>query len=167
MIKNHEAVLNKTGKGNDFLGWVDLPSTIDESLLKSIASSAAKMQEKAELFVVIGIGGSYLGARAVIEALQDNFAALKTGRNKPFIIYAGQNIGEDYMSQLLSLLDKHDYALTVISKSGTTTEPAIAFRILKNHLEEKYGKKEAVERIIAITDQEKLRLSDKGLLKTI
>lgn len=155
MIKNHEAVLNKTGKGNDFLGWVDLPSTIDESLLKSIASSAAKMQEKAELFVVIGIGGSYLGARAVIEALQDNFAALKTGRNKPFIIYAGQNIGEDYMSQLLSLLDKHDYALTVISKSGTTTEPAIAFRILKNHLEEKYGKKEAVERIIAITDQEK------------
>lgn len=155
MQKNHAAVLNKTGKGNDFLGWVDLPSNIDDELIKNIEASAAKMQDKADLFVVIGIGGSYLGARAVIEALQNNFAALQSNRKNPFIIYAGQNIGEDYLNQLLAVLDKHDYALTVISKSGTTTEPAIAFRILKNHLENKYGKKEAVERIIAITDREK------------
>ncbi len=153
--KNHRAVLDKTGKGNDFLGWVDLPSALGEKLISEIEASAAKMQDKADLFVVIGIGGSYLGARAVIEALQDNFAALKKNTGKPFILYAGQNIGEDYLNQLLELLDQHEYALTVISKSGTTTEPAIAFRILKNHLENKYGKKEAVERIIAITDREK------------
>jgi glucose-6-phosphate isomerase len=158
---HHRSLLDKTGKGNDFLGWVDLPSHTDESLLKSIESAAVRIQEKAEIFVVIGIGGSYLGARAVIEALQDNFAALKKNRKGPFILYAGQNIGEDYMNQLLEILDTHDYALTVISKSGTTTEPAIAFRILKNHLEKKYGKKEAVDRIIAITDQ------SKGALKTL
>ncbi|MCB2219465.1 MAG: glucose-6-phosphate isomerase [Bacteroidetes bacterium] len=159
--KNHRAVLDKTGQGNDFLGWVDLPSQTDESLLKNIEAAAARMREKATIFVVIGIGGSYLGARAVIEALQDNFAELKRNNKGPFILYAGQNIGEDYMNQLLELLDAHEYALTVISKSGTTTEPAIAFRILKNHLEKKYGKKEAVDRIIAITDQ------SKGALKTL
>ncbi|MEZ5081868.1 MAG: glucose-6-phosphate isomerase [Bacteroidales bacterium] len=152
--KHHKAVLDKTGKGNDFLGWVDLPSSIDKHLISSIEKTAKSIRDKAEIFVVIGIGGSYLGARAVIEALQDNFAALKSRKN-PYIIYAGQNIGEDYTAELIEVLDKYDYALTVISKSGTTTEPAIAFRILKNHLEQKYGKKEAVQRIIAITDKAK------------
>ena len=92
---------------------------------------------------MIGIGGSYLGARAVIEALSHNFQFLKKDNKNPLIIYAGQNIGEDYLAELLEILDHKDYAMTVISKSGTTTEPAIAFRVLKNHIEKKYGKKEA------------------------
>ena len=153
--KSHQALLNKTGKGNDFLGWVNLPSEIDEQLLTRIENGAKAISQIAELYVVIGIGGSYLGARAVIEALQHNFAALKKGSKYPFIIYAGQNISEDYMADLLEILDQKDYALTVISKSGTTTEPAVAFRILKNHLEKKYGKENARKRIIAITDKER------------
>ena len=153
MSQHHKAVLDKTGAGNDFLGWVDLPSSISDELLSSIESVAASLRKKADVFVVIGIGGSYLGARAVIEALNHNFAALGTGKNNPLILYAGQNIDEDYMADLLEVLDKKDYALTVISKSGTTTEPAIAFRILKNHLEAKYGKEESRSRIVAITDK--------------
>ncbi len=153
--KSHKSILNKTGKGNDFLGWVDLPSQISEELITSIEKTAKVIKEKAEVFVVIGIGGSYLGARAVIEALSSNFESLKGDRKNPLILYAGQNIGEDYLYDLLDVLDKKEYALAVISKSGTTTEPAIAFRILKNHLEKKYGKEEAKQRIIAITDMEK------------
>ncbi len=152
--QHFEAVKNKTGKGNDFLGWTTLPVDVDEKLVKDIQQTAASIREKAEVFVVIGIGGSYLGSRAVIEALDHNFSNLIDTGN-PKIVYAGQNIGEDYLSELLEVLDQKDYALTVISKSGTTTEPAIAFRILKTHLEKKYGKKEAQSRIIAITDQEK------------
>ncbi|MCF8405521.1 MAG: glucose-6-phosphate isomerase [Bacteroidales bacterium] len=155
ITRNYKATLEKTGKGNEFLGWVDLPSQISDDLLSSIENVAEKIRSKAEIFVVIGIGGSYLGARAIIEALQNNFAALDHKNKHPFIVYAGQNIGEDYLAELMEVLDRKDYALTVISKSGTTTEPAIAFRILKNHLEEKYGKAEAKSRIIAITDQEK------------
>ena len=151
--RHYYSILNKTGKGNDFLGWVELPSGIDESVINSIEQYAEKIRKKAEIFVVIGIGGSYLGARAVIEALSHNFQYLKKDNKNPLIVYAGQNIGEDYLADLLDILDYKDYALTVISKSGTTTEPAIAFRILKNHLEKKYGKKEAVSRIIAITDK--------------
>jgi len=151
--RHYYSILNKTGKGNDFLGWVELPSGIDESVINSIEQYAEKIRKKAEIFVVIGIGGSYLGARAVIEALSHNFQYLKKDNKNPLIVYAGQNIGEDYLADLLDILDYKDYALTIISKSGTTTEPAIAFRILKNHLEKKYGKKEAVSRIIAITDK--------------
>ena len=158
--QNHKAIINKTGKGNDHLGWVALPSEIDEELIISIKKTATCIAKKAEVFVVIGIGGSYLGARAVIEALNNNFSMLSPGKN-PVILYAGQNIGEDYLTDLLKVLDKKDYAMTVISKSGTTTEPAIAFRILKNHLEAKYGKEEAKDRIIAITDKEK------GVLKKL
>lgn len=150
---NHKAILTKTGKGNDFLGWVDLPSEIDNDLLSSIENIAKHIRKKAEVFVVIGIGGSYLGARSVIEALNHNFASFSDYNPGPHIIYAGQNISEDYMVDLLEILDRKDYTLTVISKSGTTTEPALAFRILKNHLENKYGKEEAKSRIIAITDQ--------------
>lgn len=156
----HQALINKSGAGNDFLGWVDLPSSIEESFLDEIISDAKKMASKAEVFVVVGIGGSYLGARAVIEALQHHFNSLMPSK-APQILYAGQNISEDYLSDLLQVLDKKEYALSVISKSGTTTEPALAFRLLKNHLEKKYGTTEAANRIIAITD------AHKGALKTL
>jgi len=153
--QHHRSILNKTGKGNEFLGWVDLPSKISDELITSIKETATSIVQKAEVFVVIGIGGSYLGARAVIEALSHNFESLKGDSKNPLVLYAGQNIGEDYLNDLLDVLNKKEYALAVISKSGTTTEPAIAFRILKNHLEKKYGKQGARERIIAITDKEK------------
>jgi len=160
ITKNHENLLEKKGKGNDFLGWVDLPSSITNEFLDEIQADADRMAAKAKIFVVIGIGGSYLGARAVIEALQHQFAVLQNS-DRPKVIYAGQNISEDYMADLMDVLKDHDYAVTVISKSGTTTEPALAFRIIKNHLEAKYGKAEAAERIIAITDK------SRGALKTL
>ncbi|HLN52301.1 MAG TPA: glucose-6-phosphate isomerase [Lentimicrobium sp.] len=155
LIRHQGTLLNKTGKGNDFLGWITLPEQIDEDMLNSIENDARFISRMADLYVVIGIGGSYLGARAVIEALQHNFASLlsKDHRGKPLIIYAGNNISEDYLADLMKVLDQRDYALAVISKSGTTTEPAIAFRIIRKHLEDKYGKEEARKRIIAITDQ--------------
>ena len=147
----YETVFNKTGAGNDFLGWVSLPSEIDENLLADIEKTAAVLRKKSDIFVVIGIGGSYLGARAVIEALQNHFAPLTD--EKPLIVYAGHNMSEDYLHDLMAILDKKDYSLAVISKSGTTTEPAIAFRILKQHIINKYGEEEAASRIIAITDK--------------
>jgi len=152
--QHHQSILNKTGKGNDFLGWVDLPSEIDNSILESIEKIASKFKTNIDIFVVIGIGGSYLGSRAIIEALSHSFSSLKKNAY-PVVLYAGQNISEDYLTELLEVLDEKEYAMTVISKSGTTTEPAIAFRILKNHLENKYGKAEAKNRIIAITDESK------------
>ena len=147
----YETIFNKTGAGNDFLGWVNLPSEIDENLLADIEKTAAVLRKKSDIFVVIGIGGSYLGARAVIEALQNHFAPLTD--EKPLIVYAGHNMSEDYLHDLMAILDKKDYSLAVISKSGTTTEPAIAFRILKQHIINKYGEEEAASRIIAITDK--------------
>lgn len=159
--KAHDDLVNYTGMGKEFLGWVDLPNEQEDAFLDDITAQANKIKEKAEVYVVIGIGGSYLGARAVIESLQHNFNSLRKDRENPFIIYAGQTLSEDYISDLLEILDKKDYCLSVISKSGTTTEPAIAFRILKAHLENKYGKEEARERIIAITDKER------GALKTL
>ena len=147
----YSTVFHKTGAGNDFLGWVSLPSEIDESLLADIEKTAKALREKSEIFVVVGIGGSYLGARAVIEALQNHFAPLAC--EKPLVVYAGHNMSEDYLVDLLKVLDKKDYSLAVISKSGTTTEPAIAFRILKQHIINKYGEQEAASRIVAITDK--------------
>ena len=147
----YNTVFHKTGAGNDFLGWVNLPSEIDENLLADIEKTAAYLRKKSDIFVVIGIGGSYLGARAVIEALQNHFAPLTN--DKPLIVYAGHNMSEDYLHDLMAVLDKKDYSLAVISKSGTTTEPAIAFRILKQHIINKYGEQEAASRIIAITDK--------------
>ena len=147
----YETIYQKTGAGNDFLGWVNLPSEIDENLLADIEKTANELRKKSEIFVVIGIGGSYLGARAVIEALQNHFAPL-TGE-KPLVVYAGHNMSEDYLHDLMAILDKKDYSLAVISKSGTTTEPAIAFRILKQHIINKYGETEAASRIVAITDK--------------
>ncbi|MBS1493713.1 MAG: glucose-6-phosphate isomerase [Bacteroidetes bacterium] len=151
----NEALENKSGLGKDYLGWMTLPSEISEDLIDQIQFAAEKMAEKSEVIVVIGIGGSYLGARAVIDALSDNFHYLRKNRVTPVMVYAGNNIGEDYHYDLLKALDKYDYSVIVISKSGTTTEPAIAFRLLKNHLESKYSVPDARSRIIAITDKNK------------
>ena len=152
-------LLDGTGKGNDFLGWVNLPDELDPSIVASVKQDVARLAPKAKLFVVIGIGGSYLGARAVIEALQSEFAAVLPLQH-PFVVYAGHTLSEDYYHQLLQLLDANDYAVAVISKSGTTTEPAVAFRIVKAHLEAKYGSEEAAQRIIAITDARRGALHD-------
>lgn len=155
-------LLRQDGKGNDFLGWIDLPEEVDSTMLDNIAADVRRLSPMAELFVVVGIGGSYLGARAVIEALQSEFEPFRMDRKAPFVIYAGHTLSEDYYHQLLGLLDQHDYAVAVISKSGTTTEPAVAFRIIKSHLEKKYGD-QANSRIIAITDARKGALHDIAL----
>ena len=153
-IENHNrALLNKTGKGNDFLGWTTLPASITEAELADLEATAAKINAKdIDVFVVIGIGGSYLGTKAVVDALSDSFAHLKTRKN-PFILFAGQNISEDYLFELRELLKTKEYAMAMISKSATTTEPALAFRLLKHDIEDKYVKAEATERIVAITDE--------------
>lgn len=140
-----------TGAGNDFLGWVNLPSETDASLLDDIVATAENLRSSCEAVVAIGIGGSYLGAKAVIEALSDSFAAYKKAEG-PVLLFAGQNIGEDYLYELSSYLKDKKYGIIVISKSGTTTEPAIAFRMLKEQLEAQIGKAEASRRIVAITD---------------
>jgi glucose-6-phosphate isomerase len=150
------ALHKKTGKGNDFMGWVDLPGCISELELSDIEKTVQRLQVKhLEVFVVIGIGGSYLGSKAVIDALSESFAAIKGSFEAPLIVFAGQNISEDYLFELRDLLDSKDWACTVISKSGTTTEPALAFRLLKQDLEEKYGVEEARKRIVAVTDAER------------
>jgi len=159
--KSNLALSKKEGKGNDYMGWVNLPSAITESELTDIEQTISKLAPKVEIVVTIGIGGSYLGSKAVIDALSDNFAQLKADRKNPLVLFAGQNISEDYLFELRQLLKNKEYALIVISKSGTTTEPALAFRFLKKDIEEKYGKEEAKSRIIAITD------ASKGALRTL
>ncbi len=152
--KTHlEALYNKSAAGSDFLGWVDLPSRIGEEEITGIEKAAESLRQKTELIVVVGIGGSYLGARAFLSAMGSNFEGFS--QDSPRVVFAGQNIGEDYLHELLAILERKTYAIIVISKSGTTTEPAIAFRLLKNHLEKKVGAREAGELIIAITDREK------------
>lgn len=140
--------------GNDFLGWVTLPSSITEEVLREIEDAAAVLRTRCEAVVVVGIGGSYLGARAVIDALSDSFDWLqdKEARKNPVIVYAGNNISEDYLHELTGYLRNKEFGIINISKSGTTTEPALAFRLLKDQLENKVGKEEARKRIIAITD---------------
>lgn len=155
-----KTLLSGSGPGNDFLGWVDLPQNLDSSIISNIKSDVKRLAPNTQLFVVIGIGGSYLGARAVIEALQSEFASMQPNGKHPYIVYAGHTLSEDYYHQLLQVLDNHDYAVAVISKSGTTTEPAVAFRIVKAHLEKKYGKAHAAERIIAVTDASRGALHD-------
>jgi len=152
---HHRELVDKTGPGNDFLGWVTLPSDTPPELTDRIEEEAGRLKKHSEIVVVIGIGGSYLGARAVIEALGQGVIGLPAGGMAPHVVYAGQNLSQDYHAGLLDVLDKKDYSLVVISKSGTTTEPAVAFRILKHHLEGKYGKKEGSRRIVAITDGER------------
>lgn len=154
-----EHLLKGDAEGNDFLGWVNLPEEYDKAEYARMKADVARLSAKSKVFVVIGIGGSYLGARMVIEALQSEFASMVRGE-KPYVVYAGHTLGEDYYTQLLTLLDHEDYSVAVISKSGTTTEPAVAFRIVKAHLEKKYGKVEASQRIVAITDARKGALHD-------
>ena len=149
------------GAGNDFLGWVNLPSSIDEAQLKAIEEQAAKLRAKADVVICIGIGGSYLGAKAVIEAMSNSFEFLKRKHDNPTVLFAGQNISEDYTYELLDAVKDYSIAAIVISKSGTTTEPAIAFRIIKAEIEARYGKAEAAERIVAVTD------AARGALKTL
>ncbi|MDE7386674.1 MAG: glucose-6-phosphate isomerase [Muribaculaceae bacterium] len=143
---------NGTGAGNDFLGWVKLPGELSATLIDDIASTAASLQRDCDVVVAIGIGGSYLGAKAVIEALSNSFAPYISDSSRTPILFAGQNIGEDYLYELQQYLADKTFGIIVISKSGTTTEPAIAFRLLKEQLEAKLGKAEASKRIVAITD---------------
>ena len=140
-----------SGAGNDFLGWLHLPSGIDEQQLLDIEKTAAVLRQECEYVITIGIGGSYLGAKAVIEALSDHFAAYKSG-NGPKVLFAGNNIGEDYLYDLMDLVRGHKFGIIVISKSGTTTEPAIAFRLFKEMLEKQEGKAFAQRNIVAVTD---------------
>lgn len=144
-----------TGSGSDFLGWVNLPSAISEDDFANIERVAQSLRSKCDYVVSIGIGGSYLGVRAVQEALTNSFEWLQPKHNNPILIYAGHNIGEDYLSELTSFLRDKRFGIINISKSGTTTEPAIAFRILKAQLEEQVGKEEARQRIVAVTDRAK------------
>ena len=146
-----------TGLGSDFLGWVKLPEETSDALVADIEATAAKMRELCDVVVAVGIGGSYLGAKAVIEALSDSFASLRGAgdERRTRVLFAGQNIGEDYLYELQDLLKDKKFGIIVISKSGTTTEPAIAFRLLKEQLEAQMGKEEASKRIVAITDARK------------
>ena len=159
----HDKLHNGTGAGNDFLGWIDLPVNYDKDEFERIKKSAEKIQSDSEVLIVIGIGGSYLGARAAIEMLTNNFHnALDNDKRKaPKIFYVGNNISSTYMAELLQAIEGKDVSLNIISKSGTTTEPAIAFRILKSYVEKKYGVEEAKKRIFATTDKAK------GALKTL
>lgn len=150
---------NGTGRGSNFFGWVHLPSSITEEELNAVEAAAAILRERCDYVINVGIGGSYLGARAVIEALQNSFEAYRSDRENPAILYAGNNIGEDYLSELLQFLRDKRFGIIYISKSGTTTEPAIAFRLLKGLLESQVGREDARERIVAVTD------SDKGALR--
>ena len=163
----HHSMTNRTGRGAEFLGWMNLPSSISENFIRDLKETALHIRENSDTVVVVGIGGSYLGARAVIEALTPSFSSGNEGN--PSILYAGNNISEDYLSELITLLDSKNYSIIVISKSGTTTEPAIAFRILREHIENKYGKEEAKNRIFSITDKEKgalKKLSDEEGYRT-
>ncbi|MEG2319613.1 MAG: glucose-6-phosphate isomerase, partial [Mucinivorans sp.] len=161
MMSCNELLHTGKGAGNDFLGWVNLPSSISETDLTEIETAAKTLSKKAEVVVVIGIGGSYLGAKAVIDSLSNNFDWLQKERTNPVIIFAGQNLSEDYMAELMATLQGREIATIVISKSGTTTEPAIAFRVIREAIEQRYGKKEAAQRIVAITDR------SRGALRTL
>ncbi len=150
-----------TGKGSDYLGWLHLPSAITDAELTDIEQTAEVLRSKCDVVVAIGIGGSYLGTRAVVEALNNSFDALLTERTNPVMLYAGHNIGEDYLYELTNYLKGKQFGIINISKSGTTTEPALAFRLLKKQLEDAVGKEEAKHRIVAVTD------ASKGALRTL
>ena len=152
---------NGQGAGNDFLGWVGLPSALDEEELQAIETEAARLRDLAEVILCIGIGGSYLGARAVYEALSDPFNLLYEHPANPILLFAGQNLSEDYLARLLAAVENRSIAAIVISKSGTTTEPAIAFRLIRSEIERRYGRKETARRIVAVTDR------SRGALKTL
>ncbi|MBQ4524163.1 MAG: glucose-6-phosphate isomerase [Lachnospiraceae bacterium] len=152
-----DVLLAKTGAGNDFLGWIDLPVDYDKEEFDRIKKAAAKIQNDSEVLLVIGIGGSYLGARAAIESLRHSFYNVvdKEVRKTPEIYYVGNSISSTYLAHLIEVVGDRDFSINMISKSGTTTEPAIAFRVFKKILVEKYGKEEAAKRIYATTDKAK------------
>ncbi|KKI89950.1 glucose-6-phosphate isomerase [Bacillus sp. SA1-12] len=159
----HHSIHEQTGAGSDFLGWVDLPKNYDKEEFARIQKSAEKIKSDSDVLLVIGIGGSYLGARAAIEMLNHSFynSLSKEQRKAPQVIFVGNNISSTYMKDVQDLLEGKDFSINVISKSGTTTEPALAFRIFRKLLEEKYGKAEAKQRIYATTDKAR------GALKTL
>lgn len=148
----HNTLANKSGLGNDFLGWVDLPVDYDKDEFARIKAAAERIKEKCDILIVIGIGGSYLGARAAIELLRSPFYN-NMKKNTPDIYYVGNNISPTYLNEILSICEGKDICVNVISKSGTTTEPALAFRVFKKLVEDKYGKEEAKTRIFATTDK--------------
>ena len=149
------------GAGNDFLGWVNLPSSITAEQIEAINKTAKSLADKAEVIIVIGIGGSYLGAKAVLDAMSSSFHFLNKNRQNPYIVFAGNNLSETYTAELLEAVKDYSIAAIVISKSGTTTEPAVAFRLIKAEIEARYGKEEARTRIASVTD------AARGALKTL
>jgi glucose-6-phosphate isomerase len=163
VLSAHNKLHNKTGAGSDFLGWVDLPVNYDKDEFARIKKAAEKIKSNSDALIVIGIGGSYLGARAAIEMLTNNFhnCLPASKRKAPAVFYVGNNISSTYMSELLEAVEGLDISVNVISKSGTTTEPAIAFRVFKDYMEKKYGKDGAKERIFATTDK------SRGALKSL
>ena len=152
-----ELLVSKTGAGNDFLGWIDLPVDYDKDEFARIKKAAAKIQSDSEVLLVIGIGGSYLGARAAVEFLRHSFynVVSKEIRKTPEIYFVGNSISSTYIRHLMDVIGDRDFSINMISKSGTTTEPAIAFRVFKEMMEKKYGKEEAAKRIYATTDRVK------------
>ena len=153
----HKMIEEKTGVGNDFLGWVNWPENYDKDEFERIKQAAKKIQSNSKIFVVIGIGGSYLGARAVIEAINSPLHNI-TKKDVPQIFFVGNDINASHLNQILTICKTQDFSINVISKSGTTTEPAVAFRMFKKLLEEKYGKEEAKNRIFCTTDKSKGKL---------
>ncbi|HEY8364848.1 MAG TPA: glucose-6-phosphate isomerase [Haloplasmataceae bacterium] len=149
---NHDSLHNKTGLGNDYLGWLDLPKNYDKEEFARILTCAKEIQKQADVLVVIGIGGSYLGAKAAIEIFNHHFYQMQKGIK---VLFAGQNLSSSYLHDLIEILKDVDFSLNVISKSGTTIEPALAFRLLKKLLEDKYGKEESRKRIYVTTDKTK------------
>ncbi len=160
-LKAIDTLENREGRGNEFLGWLDLPSKTDKSLIREIEAVSERWKNKIEIVIVIGIGGSYLGAKAAIEALSHHFNLYAKSFTGPKIVFAGQNLSEEYLAELLDIMGERSTAAVVISKSGTTTEPAVAFRIIKRYFEEKYGREESAKRIVAVTD------SSKGALRKL
>lgn len=162
-LLSHDMLHKKTGTGNEYTGWVELPSRYNRDEFKRIKKAAAKIRKDTDIFVVIGIGGSYLGSRAAIELLTHSFSGIasKRIRKGPQIVFAGNNLSSAYMADLIDILEGKDVSLNIISKSGTTTEPAVAFRILKEYMESRYGKAGAKDRIYATTDK------SRGVLKKL
>ena len=159
--KANDMLYHKNGAGNGYLGWLHLPTSITTDHLTEIEDTAETLRSKCDIVVVIGIGGSYLGTKAVLEALNNSFDWLQNERKNPLIVYAGHHIGEDYLFELSQLLKGKQFGIINISKSGTTTEPALAFRILKNQLEKEIGREKAKQQIVAITDKAR------GALRTL
>lgn len=157
----YDTLFNKSGAGNDFLGWVNLPFDYDKEEFSRIKKAAEKIQKNSEVLVVIGIGGSYLGGRAALEFINSIYYNAKNHPGLPDVYFVGNNISSDYLNDIIEIIGDRDFSINIISKSGTTTEPAIAFRIFKKMIEDKYGKEEAKNRIFATTDK------SRGALKTL